>query len=169
MATFSRRPALVQVPINAAITPVQQKAGSGTKRNREDDPEDPTATQSSAKRVRLDATPPTALQIPSLQLTACTPDPLIFTKNKTKDLAPVTKSLDVVKDARSPKKSRADKEKSRASKLEAEENFRIKYRAAFPHWKFYFDGVPLVAVNGATRKIEQLGGVSVDHKYARLC
>ena len=73
-----------------------------------------------------------------------------------------TKSLDVARDGPgSPKKLRADKEKSRASKLEAEENFRIKYRAAFPEWKFYFDGVPLGAVNVATRKIEQLGGVSV--------
>jgi len=82
---------------------------------------------------------------------------------------PATKSLDVVKDApRSPKKLRADKEKSRASKLEAEENFRVKYRAAFPHWKFYFDGVPLSAVNGATRKIEQLGGVSIECKYTKL-
>jgi len=161
MATFNRRPALVQVPINANIFSAQQKPGSGGKRSREDGPEDPAATLGSAKRVRLEVTPPKAQQIPSLQITACTPDPTALVKDKGNDMAATAKSLDVTKGAYSPKKSRADKEKSRASRLEAEENFRIKYRSAFPEWKFYFDGVPSSAVNAATRKIEQLGAVCI--------
>lgn len=57
-------------------------------------------------------------------------------------------------------KRKAEKEKARAARLEAEEEFRVKYRQAFPSWKFYFDGVPSDAVSSATRRIEALGAVS---------
>lgn len=52
------------------------------------------------------------------------------------------------------------KEKARLARLEAEEEFRTKYRAAFPSWRFYFDGVPSPQVAAACRRIESLGAVS---------
>lgn len=161
MSSVTRRPALVSVPINASLVTSSQKIINGAKRSREDDPDDAAATRSSAKRLRLDVTPQSTLPIPSFDITACTPEPKVHFQEKSKDSGVVSKGLDLPKDARSSKKSQADKEKAKAAKLEAEELFRHRYRAAFPEWRFYFDGVPLGAVHTATRKIEQLGAVRV--------
>ena len=48
---------------------------------------------------------------------------------------------------------------SKAEKVAAEEEFRVKYGRAFPLWKFYFEAVPQAAMASATRKILELNGV----------
>ena len=154
MASASlHRPALALRPSNASLSGSNARSVSGTKRTRDEDADDLAETRGSAKRTRVDT-------------------PAISTNifNKESKTPKLEKPVDVV----APKtglenrptagtataEKRAEKEKSRAARLAAEEDFRLKYRNAFPAWKFYFDGVSSGAVASATRKIQALGAVS---------
>lgn len=136
----STRPALALRPSNASLSGSNTRSFSGTKRTRDDDAEDLAETRGSAKRPRVDVAA-IELQTPKLEV-----------------VKPGLENRQTA--ATATAKKRLDKEKSKAARLAAEEDFRLKYRNAFPAWKFYFDGVPSGAVASTTRKIQALGAVS---------
>jgi hypothetical protein len=138
------------------------------KRPREDEGDDASATRVSSKRTRVDYHGSSHLQPshshPSNHTLAQPVTPKVTDSNRLKveTLAlrgPTPRDKDSTQDAASrlAKKTKADKEKE---KLRVAEEFRTKYREAFPSWKFYFDGVAPDAVRHATKKIEALGAVS---------
>jgi hypothetical protein len=143
-AIVVHRPALALRPSNAGLSPSNTRSVSGTKRTRDDeDAEDIAETRGSAKRARVDVD----VKTPKLDKAVEVPIPKVNLENK-----PIAVTATA--------KKRSDKEKSRAARQAAEEDFRLKYRNAFPAWTFYFDGVPSGAVVSATRKIQALGAVS---------
>jgi hypothetical protein len=158
MAFVQTRPALAPRIINTPTPTPSPNSGSNAnaKRSRDDADDEPSATRSSTKRPRLEG-PLTAPTENSAKLSSLITSQIPVDKKEDKNLVATTKSS--TKDSASAKKIRADKERSRAAKQAAEEDFREKYRAAFPSWKFYFDAVPLAARNAATKKIELLGAV----------
>jgi hypothetical protein len=152
MASASlHRPALALRPSNASLSGSNARSVSGTKRTRDEDADDLAETRGSAKRTRVD-TPAISTNIFNKELK--TPK-----LEKAVD-APKTGLENRPTAGTATAKKRSEKEKSKAARLAAEEDFRVKYRDAFPAWKFYFDGVPSVAVTSATRRIQALGAVS---------
>jgi hypothetical protein len=155
MASVSHRPALALRPTNASLTASNTRSVSGTKRTRDDDTDDVAETRGSAKRSRVDVVA-TAISTNIFNKESKTPK----LEKPVDVVAPKTGLENRPTAGTATAEKRAEKEKSRAARLAAEEDFRLKYRNAFPAWKFYFDGVSSGAVASATRKIQALGAVS---------
>ncbi|PVF94676.1 hypothetical protein CPB86DRAFT_632490 [Serendipita vermifera] len=156
MAFVQTRPALAPRTINAPSISPNSGSNVNAKRSRDDADDEPSASRSSTKRPRLENHPSASTEN-SAKLSSITTSHTLADKNEDNHLIATTKSS--TKESASAKKTKVDKEKSKAAKLAAEEDFREKYRAAFPSWKFYFDAVPQPARNAATKKIELLGAV----------
>lgn len=166
MSSASKRPPLAPRPTNGSIPYGHLSHTSSQKRPREDDGDDASATRVFTKRSRVDYSASTHLQ-PSLPSLAVPVTPKVNDTNRLKVetlvlRGPTPKDKDATREAvsRLAKKTKIDKEKAKLAKLQAEEEFRTKYRQAFPSWKFYFDGVAPDAVRNATKRIEALGGVN---------
>ncbi|KAG8809004.1 hypothetical protein FRC17_003656 [Serendipita sp. 399] len=162
-STIDRRPALVPRPVNAASgISSTLRPPINLKRSRDDEADEASATQGSAKRSRVDDAPsPTAQPAPPHVGTPLPTKNVVetLTKTPTNDQSAGKENGTLKKSRTEKEEAKAEKEKARAERREAEMLFVKKYRSAFPSWRFYFDGVPAQSVAIVSKKIKLLGGV----------